>query len=229
MWYRVLSEGKNNGQTAIIHVATKSSWLDYVVQYHLVVSIDDGPYQYYGSYTKSMVNSGEMQKTLEWMSQNPEEALAKIEANNERAKADHEKQRQEWEDIWVDGYTKGWGIRRGMMGKDKVLPSQNGTSTPTVSQLINSSKAVHKGNTPRGIQALDKKIGRGDEAYKGLKATQENVNKIIDGVMKSKKRVDKPNRNQQGKKVMDYFDPDTKRGIRTIDGKFDTFINYGGE
>lgn len=97
-----------------------------------------------------------------------------------------------------------------------------------ISETISSSRRIIGGNTSRGIQALSKKISRGDLPYQGLKATQEQVEKIIQSVMLSKNRLDKVTRNQQGIEVIDIFDTVSKRGIRLIKStnEFDTFINY---
>ncbi|WP_299132557.1 hypothetical protein [uncultured Tenacibaculum sp.] len=97
-----------------------------------------------------------------------------------------------------------------------------------VSETISSSNRIVNGNTTRGVQALSKKISRGDLAYQGLKSTQEQAQKIIQEVMLSKNRLDKLTRNQQGVEVLDIFDTQTKRGIRLIKSTnaFDTFINY---
>ena len=94
--------------------------------------------------------------------------------------------------------------------------------------LVTSAARLAKGKTSRGVQALSKKIGRGDEAFKGLKATQENADNIIRDVMGSKGRVMQTTRNQQGVEVIDYFNPKSGQGIRVIkeSGAFDTFINY---
>jgi len=97
-----------------------------------------------------------------------------------------------------------------------------------INRLISSATRIQKGKTERGIQALSKKIGRGDEAYKGLKATKDNVNMIIEDVMSSENKITSITRNQQGVDVIDHFNPDTGQGIRLIKEteEFDTFINY---
>lgn len=101
-------------------------------------------------------------------------------------------------------------------------------ATVITENLIESAAEIQKGRTLRGVQALDKKINRGDEPYIGLKATLANVNKIIKSVINAENRITIPNRNQQGKPVMDYYNPTTKQGVRVDQetGKFDTFINY---
>jgi hypothetical protein len=93
--------------------------------------------------------------------------------------------------------------------------------------LIQSSKGVKKGTESRGIQALKKKVHRGDAAYKDLPTNQSTVNKIIRSVMNSPNRIRQATRNQQGVKVIDYFNPSTGQGVRVIEetGAFDTFIS----
>jgi RHS repeat-associated protein len=99
--------------------------------------------------------------------------------------------------------------------------------SPKISNVIESAERIVKGNTKRGIQSLDKKIQRGDEAYLGEKAKTENVKKIINDVLNSKNLIIEPTRNQQGKSVTDYFNPDSKQGIRlNSEDEFDTFVTY---
>jgi hypothetical protein len=141
----------------------------------------------------------------------------------------------------VDGYYLVKGLSRFIvkdLAKNSVkigTPSLNNTisklaksESHTSNALIESSKLIDKGNSARGIQALSKKIGRNDAFYKNLKATQENVDKIIESVMNAKDRIMIPTRNQQGVPVIDYFNPSTGQGVRVIEetGKFDTFVNY---
>jgi len=101
------------------------------------------------------------------------------------------------------------------------------TISKSTDDIIASASRIKKGKTRRGVQALDKKIGRGDTAYQGLKANQESVNKVIKEVMDSPKKSITPTRNQQGIEVIDIINPDTKQGVRLIKEteEFDTFIN----
>ncbi|MBF6653857.1 hypothetical protein C3B47_13395 [Flavobacterium columnare] len=104
----------------------------------------------------------------------------------------------------------------------------NAAEISNIDNLVNSAERIVSGKTTRGVQALAKKIGRGDEAFKGLKATQNQANAIIEDVMSSKDKIVVPTRNQQGVEVIDYYNPNTKQGVRMIQetGEFDTFINY---
>ncbi|MBF4485042.1 hypothetical protein IRZ78_09445 [Flavobacterium sp. CSZ] len=98
----------------------------------------------------------------------------------------------------------------------------------TIDNIVESARRVISKNTTRGVQALAKKIGRGDEAYRGLKANQGTADVIINDVMASESRITVPTRNQQGIEVIDYYNPTTSQGVRIIkeSGEFDTFINY---
>jgi RHS repeat-associated protein len=101
-------------------------------------------------------------------------------------------------------------------------------SRVSVNEILKSSSIIKKGNTTRGVQALSKKVGRRDAPYIGIKVNKENVEKIIEDVMTAKGRVDKVTRNQQGKEVLDFFNPKTNQGVRLLKEtkEFDTFINY---
>ena len=107
-----------------------------------------------------------------------------------------------------------------------------GNSTPVienfkVGDVVKSAERIVKGKTSRGVQALDKKIQRGDEAYKDLKSNNETASKIIYDVMNAKNRIKINTRNQQGKEVTDYFNPETKQGVRLdSNGEFDTFLTH---
>lgn len=98
----------------------------------------------------------------------------------------------------------------------------------TIDNIVESARRVISKNTTRGVQALAKKIGRGDEAYRGLKANQGTADVIINDVMTSESRITVLTRNQQGIEVIDYYNPTTSQGVRIIkeSGEFDTFINY---
>lgn len=107
-------------------------------------------------------------------------------------------------------------------------PGDDGRIEYSVADIVSSAERIQKGRTTRGVQALSKKIGRGDAAYSGLKATKENVQAIIKEVMESSGKISNVTRNQQGIEIIDYFNPSTGQGIRLIKetGAFDTFINY---
>lgn len=100
--------------------------------------------------------------------------------------------------------------------------------------IIKSAKRVLKTSKTGqqvlvGVQALSKKIGRGDEAYRHIKkATDVEVSNIIQSVMEHPDKVLKIERDQSGREIIDIFNPDTKQGIR-LDlktGEFVTFVNY---
>lgn len=76
------------------------------------------------------------------------------------------------------------------------------------------------GETTRGLQALQKKIDRGDAEFKGLKKTTNQALQLIESVMK------KPASVRVGTKWIDIFDA-KGRGVRidALSGKFDTFLS----
>ncbi|GJM65019.1 RHS repeat-associated core domain-containing protein [Persicobacter diffluens] len=122
---------------------------------------------------------------------------------------------------------KGGGLMA-KTGSKAAFSSIAKSSINSIGDIIKSASRIQKGKTSRGVQALSKKIGRGDEPYRGLKATQENVTSIIENVMNANNKVIKPGRNQQGKEIIDFFNPDSRQGIRLIKetGEFDTLVNF---
>lgn len=76
----------------------------------------------------------------------------------------------------------------------------------------------------RALQALKKKVDRGDSAFSNLPTTQDAALEVIKKTLNSKNPIIRT-KTRNGKAVRDVFDPSTGRGVRTIDGKFDTFIN----
>ncbi|WP_157802164.1 RHS repeat-associated core domain-containing protein [Flavobacterium sp. 1] len=98
----------------------------------------------------------------------------------------------------------------------------------SIDDIVKSAQRIISKNTTRGVQALAKKIGRGDEAYRGLKANQATADVIINDVMSSESKITVPTRNQQGVEVIDYYNTTSNQGVRVIkeSGEFDTFINY---
>ena len=76
----------------------------------------------------------------------------------------------------------------------------------------------------RSLQALKKKIDRGDDAFSGLPKTQDAANDLIRQTLSAKNPVVRT-RTRNGQIVRDVFDPSTGRGVRTVDGAFDTFVN----
>jgi hypothetical protein len=67
-------------------------------------------------------------------------------------------------------------------------------------------------------------VDRNDSAYQGIPKTQEGANDLIREVLNSKNPVVRT-KYRNGQEVRDVFDTSTGRGVRTIDGKFDTFVN----
>ena len=76
----------------------------------------------------------------------------------------------------------------------------------------------------RALQALRKKIDRGDEAFSGLPKTQDSADDLIRQILDARNTVVRT-KTRNGQTVRDVFDQNTGRGVRTIDGEFDTFVN----
>ncbi len=77
----------------------------------------------------------------------------------------------------------------------------------------------------RALQALKKKVDRGDDAFSGLPKTQEAADDVIRDTLNAKKPVVRT-KDRNGQKIRDVYDPGSGRGVRTIDDKFDTFVNF---
>lgn len=77
----------------------------------------------------------------------------------------------------------------------------------------------------RGLQALQKKIDRGDAAYKGLPRTQAQAEAIIEEVLNSPKQILQQGVSRAGQAYTDVLDAVTGRGVRIVNGQFDTFVN----
>lgn len=76
----------------------------------------------------------------------------------------------------------------------------------------------------RALQALRKKVDRKDEAYAETPKTQEAADAIIKAVLSVKDPIIRV-KDRNGQKVKDVYDPISGRGVRTVDGQFDTFVN----
>ena len=98
---------------------------------------------------------------------------------------------------------------------------------PKVGSLIASAQRVAKGGAQatRGLQALQKKIDRGDAAYSGLSKTQAQAETIIKEVFGSSRQIVQHGVNRAGQAFTDVFDATSGRGVRIVNGEFDTFVN----
>ena len=98
---------------------------------------------------------------------------------------------------------------------------------PKVGSLIASAQRVAKGGAQatRGLQALQKKIDRGDAAYSGLSKTQAQAETIIKEVFGSSRQIVQHGVNRAGQAFTDVFDAISGRGVRVVNGEFDTFVN----
>ncbi|MDZ4377976.1 MAG: hypothetical protein U0973_07470, partial [Xanthomonadaceae bacterium] len=91
--------------------------------------------------------------------------------------------------------------------------------------ISSASRASRAGSQEsRALQALRKKIDRGNEAFSGLPKTQEAANDLIRQTLGAKNPIIRT-RTRNGQTIRDVFDQATGRGVRTIDGEFDTFVN----
>ena len=91
--------------------------------------------------------------------------------------------------------------------------------------LSSARRASKAGSTDtRALQALKKKVDRGNEAFSGLAKTQETAEKVIKETLSAKNPVVR-RKVANGQQVRDVFDQSTGRGVRTKDGLFDTFVN----
>jgi len=76
----------------------------------------------------------------------------------------------------------------------------------------------------RALQSFKKKIDRGDDAFSGLPKTQDAANDIIRQTLGSTNPIVRV-KTRNGQTVRDVFDSSTGRGVRTVNGQFDTFVN----
>ncbi len=99
-----------------------------------------------------------------------------------------------------------------------------------VDDVVNSaSRPARAGSQDsRALQALKKKIDRRDDAFSGLSKTEDTANDVIRQTLSAENPIVKTS-TRNGKMQRDVFDPSTGRGVRTIDGEFDTFVNFHGK
>ena len=108
-------------------------------------------------------------------------------------------------------------------------PTRNLIGLSDVDEVIDSaSRPSKKGSeTSRGLQALQKRLDLGNPAYAGFSKTEEDVEQIIEetlGASNTSPIIETgTNRNQQSR--IDVFNSATGRGVRFVNGKFDTFVN----
>jgi len=94
--------------------------------------------------------------------------------------------------------------------------------------LASSQRAARAGAqaaATKGLQALQKKVDRGDAAYAGLPKTQAQAEAIIQQVFSSTKQVVQQGVNRAGQAYTDVFDGGSGRGVRVVNGEFDTLVN----
>lgn len=99
-WYKIDFDNKTKS-AHIKLVNTKTSYLDAIMPYSMVISYDGGDYKYSGSYW----NFTDMNSYLNKIAKDPKtfyEYLATKQKQNENEFANN---RQEWENIWTEGVT----------------------------------------------------------------------------------------------------------------------------
>jgi RHS repeat-associated protein len=100
---------------------------------------------------------------------------------------------------------------------------------PKVADLIASAQRAARSGAQtaatRGLQALQKKIDRGNDAYAGLAKTQAQAEAIIQQVLNSTNQTIQQGVSWNGQAYTDVFDGVSGRGVRIIRGQFDTFVN----
>jgi RHS repeat-associated protein len=137
LYYKITHDDKT-GVATIKLADVKTSHLDKLLPYHVVVSIDGGEYMYAGDYVLSFESQRKaLASDLKDYAKNPQAAVAKFTA----AKADAEKHaaenKQFWHnDLWVNATTAAWaaGVKKGTysvptyknvnsaLGEKKYLP-----------------------------------------------------------------------------------------------------------
>ena len=98
-----------------------------------------------------------------------------------------------------------------------------------IDEVIDSaSRPSKKGSeSSRGLQALQKRIDGQDSAYSGYSKTGEDVEQIIEETLGSSNTnpIIKTGTNRNKQPRVDIFNSATGRGVRFINGQFDTFVN----
>jgi hypothetical protein len=117
--------------------------------------------------------------------------------------------------MFQDLSPKLWGKGAEIVKSSKNLPNI----------LKSASRPARAGSKDsRALQALKKKVDRGDAAFRGLSKDLQSAEKVIKDIINSKDKIVKPSL-RNGINYIDIFDKKTGRGVRLIDGAFDTFIN----
>lgn len=77
------------------------------------------------------------------------------------------------------------------------------------------------------FQALQKRLDLEDSAYQGLSKTEEDANRVITETLgpSNTNPIINTGTNRNSQNYVEVFNPSTGRGVRIINGKFDTFVN----
>ena len=125
------------------------------------------------------------------------------------------------------------GIRILRQGGDVVEVGVREIDVSSTTIVVDMEKVIEGSRRPprsggersRAIQALQKKIDRRDRAFQGLEKSQDAANQVIREVLGAEKPIIRTGTNRNGEAYVDIFNPSTGRGVRLIDGAFDTFVN----
>ena len=120
----------------------------------------------------------------------------------------------------------GQSVKAGFTNLVKAGKRILGVGGKQVDDVINSATRPSRSGSKdsRAFQALKKKVDRGDVAFAGLQKSQDVAIALIQQVLKAKNPIVRT-KTRNGQVIRDVFDSKTGRGVRTIDGKFDTFVN----
>jgi hypothetical protein len=96
-------------------------------------------------------------------------------------------------------------------------------------ELVASAKRPSRPGSAhsRGKQALQKKVDnpRKSKYFKDVPKTDEEAENIIRSVLRARDKITKTGTNSNGQTYTDIIDAESGRGIRMVEGMFDTFVN----
>lgn len=128
--YFQITHDKNTGKPAIKLADIKTSYLDKILPYHVVVSMDGGKYMYAGDYALSFEGqSKSLASDLNNYAKNPEAVVRKFTQMKDDAEITHQESVQFWgHDLWVDAATTAWGanIKKGTYSNTGVKTEAQG-------------------------------------------------------------------------------------------------------
>ena len=133
----------------------------------------------------------------------------------------------EFPDDGEDGFTYFLASESFSEGIDE--PTRNLIGLSDVDEVLDSASRPSKKNseTSRGIQAIQKRLDLGNPAYAGFSKTEEDVEQVITETLGASNTspIIKTGTNRNQEAYVDVFNSATGRGVRFVNGKFDTFVN----